>query len=126
MGTIAPTAKNVVGAMPSSCPNGNFVNFISIKRASILTKGALISARICTKIWEAYSAPQNPYLYSRGTDKDKRRERGKTWKEDRGGRGRGKRGRTIGKKGGNGGGGERRDKEGRQRGDGKSRPHGHF
>jgi len=91
-----------------------------------LTKGALISARKCTKIWGAYSAPQNPYLYLKCTDKDKRRERGKTGKEDRGGRDREKRGRTRGKKGGNGGRGERRDKEGRQIGEWESRPHGHF
>ena len=47
-----------------------------------------------------YSAPQNPYLYLRDTDMDKRRERGKTGNEDRGGRNRGKRdGREVRKEG---------------------------
>jgi len=64
----------------------------------------------------AYSTPKNPYLYLKGTDMDKRRERrGKTGK-DRGERGgRGKRGRTrVRREGTEGEGGEIRRKAERE------------
>jgi len=69
----------------------------------------------------AYSAPQNSCQYLKGTDMDKRRERGETGERT------GKEGTDESKEGGNGGEeGGNGDKEGRQRGDGKSRSHGHF
>jgi len=95
-----------------------------------LTKGALISARKCTKSFffgsralpgptgGAYSAPQTLYLCLRGTGRDKRRERGKTRGQEREGTGeRREEGGNRGVKG---------VKEGRQEEDGKSRPHSHF
>jgi len=75
----------------------------------------------------AYSAPQNSDLYLKGTDIDKRRERGKTGKEERGGRtGEREGGREVRSEGMEGEEGGKGDKEGRERGDGKSRSHGHF
>jgi len=107
MGAIAPTAKKVVGAMPPSRPNGNFVMspLYTAKRYStnyeIVEKGALISARNASKAFGSRAPPgEAPCLdeRNRGTDKGRRRERDGRG-DERGGRSdKGRTGRTGGEK----------------------------